>query len=77
MKHFLKSKTIWASLVLILLPIIMNYFTPETLKALGIGNPLLVSLIGGIFAWLRSQTNQPVTISLSKAKDSEIAQATK
>jgi len=75
MKHFLESKTIWASLVLILLPLLMNYFTPETLKTLGINNPLVLQLIGGVFIWLRSQTEKPVTISRSKAEASKTTEA--
>lgn len=65
MKNIFKSKTIWASLIITLLPLVMSYLTPEQLAAWGI-NPYIVSLIGVLFGWLRTITSEPLTIKKSE-----------
>lgn len=63
MKPLFNSKTIWAGILTMILPIILNYATPETLEAIGITNPWVVSFLGMVFTWLRTVTTKGLTVS--------------
>lgn len=59
MKKFFESKTIWASALVTILPLIMQLFSPENLEAWGV-NPYIISLLGILFGWLRTITTKPI-----------------
>jgi len=61
MKNVFKSKTIWVALLTALLPLIMQWVSPEQLAEWGV-NPYITSLIGVLFGYLRTITKEAVTL---------------
>lgn len=66
MKNAFSSKTVWLGLLTTILPIVLNYATPEFMATIGITNPVVVSLIGVLIVWLRKLTDSPITFGGSK-----------
>lgn len=66
MKNAFASKTIWLGLLTTILPIILNYATPEFMATIGITNPIVVSLIGVLIVWFRKLTEKPITFGSSE-----------
>lgn len=62
MKKVKYSKTIWAGIITIILPLVLNYLTPETLETLGVTNPYVISFLGAVFTWLRTITKTGLTL---------------
>lgn len=60
MKSFLESKTIWVSIVLAILPPLLDLFTPEVLESIGVTNPYVLSALAVLFGWLRTITKTPL-----------------